>query len=154
DFDSDGYADFVVANANGVQVFNGSAATLPAGATYDFPPQGTGTVVCGGGNQASGVNLGDVNGDGVSDLGVLQCPPGGGSLAVYVRNGDPAGLRPLANVTGAVSQATFAVPVGDINGDGLADLAFAMPAASRARVWLGSSGGTFDYNQGFTLIAD
>lgn len=81
---------------------------------------------------------GDVNGDGYADVVVGSPYYASGASTGFVVFGGPAnaavdlaalGTRGLA-VTGASTLATSLSGVGDVNGDGLADVAFGAPAAA------------------------
>lgn len=97
----------------------------------------------------------DVNGDGFADL-VVGAPgarqPDGGTLPgqAFVYRGSASGVRPAAaqTLTDGNSMGTFGervVSVGDVNGDGFADLAIvttsASSAATEAEIFLGSATG-------------
>jgi hypothetical protein len=76
-------------------------------------------------------NLGDVNGDGTSDLAVVQ-----DRTIVHVYAGAPSGFRPPVTLTtpstGGGSFGAVVIAAGDVNGDGFADFAVAAPQGGRA----------------------
>ncbi len=99
----------------------------------------------GTGSAPNSVTLGDVNGDGKTDLAVAN--RGGNSVSVLLGNG---------NGTFA-SQQTFATGIGpvavamwDLNGDGKLDLAVANRDNNSVSVLLGNGNGTFGTQQAFT----
>jgi RHS repeat-associated protein len=93
------------------ETFTATALTLPAGAA------------------PAGVTAADVDGDGHTDLVVTD--PVGGQLLVY--NGDGAGNFALSTVgAGSAGQGPQAVATAPLTGgDGIADVAFTLPASNR-----------------------
>jgi hypothetical protein len=147
DFNADGFADYVVPTANSVQVFAGSASGLPATPTYNFRQSGDGEVPCA--SPGSALNLGDVNGDGFSDLGVVLCQASDtqATVTVFTYVGSPLGLQSVpertlsqqATIQPGASGSSYAVGVGDLNGDGFSDVLFGYPAAAVALVMPGDA---------------
>lgn len=135
DFNADGYADVAVStiledigtapDAGLVQVFYGSATGLrTSGVTgLEFPRAGMALGV--------GLAAGDFNGDGRDDLAVGA--PGDQSGSVFVYSGTDAGLSTAyqqfvqgAGVPGIPDVDDYfgeALSAGDVNGDGISDLA-------------------------------
>lgn len=118
-----------------------------------------------GGNQASGVAVADVNGDGKPDLIVLNCGncygpssiTNPGSIGVMLGNGD--GTFQPAVLYGAGTSSPRFVVVADVNGDGKLDLVVANRCIDNGclveavvAVLLGNGDGTFQaavtYNTG------
>ncbi len=135
DFNGDGKPDLAVANFNSGTV-SVLLNTTPVGTTTPtFAPQQTFTV----GNHPIAVVTGDFNGDGKSDLAVI--------------NGSDSTVSVLLNTTamGATTptfapQQTFttgtspdALAVGDFNGDGKPDLAVANSGANTVSVLLNTT---------------
>ena len=144
DVNGDGYDDLAVgapgfdSGRGRLQVWYGGASGF--GASADFIWDGPLPNLQLGQSLS---NAGDVNGDGVDDL--LVGAPGPGNVAgeVYLLLGSPSGLS-------ATSMATFTTPttfgpstsdddfgvavagVGDVNGDGYADLAIGAPECDPA----------------------
>ena len=164
DLDGDGVPDLVVAQQcptmdcdfGEVSVLLGNGdGTFRAPVTYSS-----------GGYDAHSVAVGDVNGDGRPDLAVgNSCPSGscsGGIVGVLLNNGDGTFQAPVTYSTGGNVLESLAI--GDINGDGLADLVVANACETIQKtgncqtrpgwvsVLLGNSDGTFQtpvgYNSG------
>ena len=95
------------------------------------------------GNGPFSIAVADFNGDGVSDLAVLD--EQGGTVTTLLGNGN--GTFTASPVTPTTAFPSEFVAVGDFNGDGIADLAVAGgPAAGRPgalRILLGQGDGTF-----------
>jgi hypothetical protein len=136
DFNGDGVQDLVTANydSNDVSVLLGNGdGTFLAPLNLSVGPGSTPNCVV----------VGDFNGDGRADLAVATF--GGGnatSIAVLLGNGNGTFLAPQTVNTG---RGPLWVAVGDLNGDGLQDLAVANFNADAASVSvvLGNGNGTF-----------
>ncbi|GIG70524.1 FG-GAP-like repeat-containing protein [Phytomonospora endophytica] len=128
DFNGDGYADIAVAapgedigsvsNVGEVFVFQGSASgLLTTGVAGIYPSYHEAEWGFG-----SSLAAGDFNGDGRDDLAV----GGPGANSLYVYNGGDMGLSSQYSGLGDMSQNHrfgYSLDAGDINGDGLDDLA-------------------------------
>ena len=93
------------------------------------------------GSEPSSVAIGDLNGDGKPDLAITNSRYRVDTLSVLVNRGDgtfqlrvdyPTGLRPAS------------IAIGDLNGDGKADLATANSGTYTVSVLLNRGDGTFD----------
>ena len=149
DLNGDGNPDLVYTASN----TTGTAATLQPGNIWVMLGHGDGTfgaaVTYSIGKVATGVAIGDLNGDGKPDLAVADYAPGAADVAVLLGNGDgtfqAAVKYPAVNGAGSVVMADF-------NGDGYQDLAVvsnssgansSAGAAGAVTVLLGQGDGTF-----------
>jgi hypothetical protein len=147
DFNGDGYGDIVVggpqwASARGRgYIFLGSAEGLSATPSTILDPAEAPGSQCG----FSVAGLGDMNGDGLSDV-AIGCPyanTNAGTVHVYrgARSGAP--VRSRLAVAGAIVAGFHVSGVGDVDGDGLPDVAIGAPGsmtAGRAYVFRGIAG--------------
>jgi Bacterial Ig-like domain (group 3)/FG-GAP-like repeat/FG-GAP repeat len=153
DVNGDGKADTVVANncASNSNCSNGSVSVLLGNGDGTFQ---TAVSYSSGGQAAISVVLGDVNGDGKSDVVVANnCVSNSnctnGWVGVLLGNGDGTFQQALGYNSGGNYAASVAV--ADINGDGKADLLVANQSdsdgdwmdGSVASVLLGNGDGTF-----------
>ncbi|MFB3923454.1 MAG: beta strand repeat-containing protein [Terriglobia bacterium] len=145
DLNSDGKVDIVLANygSNDVTVFLGKGdGTFQAGVSYPAGPKPT------------SVEAKDVTGDGIPDLIVTDqnaANPSAGAVQLLVGNGN-------GTFQAAVSLGTFngpnSVVVGDLNHDGIRDLAIAEGgggAGTTVAVLLGTGGGNFQSPVSYTV---
>jgi len=98
------------------------------------------------GAAAYAVAVGDFNGDGIPDLAVANAGgyysfTGGGSVSVLLGKGDGT-FQPAVNYF--VGDSSTSVAVGDLNGDGIVDLAVSDSSGNQVRVLLGKGDGTFE----------
>lgn len=138
DVDGDGFGDVASLDASSRRVYLlRGAATRYVNATvnsYPMPAGATnfGTVIAG---------LGDVDGDGFSDTAITSM--GASGPVVWIFRGSATG--PLAGtqltLPAGLSYGTSVVGAGDVNGDGLADLAVGGPLAGQVLLFHGTSGG-------------
>lgn len=121
DLDGDGKVDIACTNelSNSVSVFRNTSTsgTIAFAARVD--------ISAGAGNKTYGIAIGDMDGDGKSDMGVVTGTGSGGGVQFY-RNTGTAGVISFAlNVTCPLgtSCVPFQVAINDINGDGKPDFA-------------------------------
>jgi hypothetical protein len=116
DLNGDGYADLVVGSMpNDLYVFYGSASGVPASPST--------TIVGEGGAGSFATMIGDVNGDGLTDF--FSGRPLPATSIGWVYYGAASGLPPLPSLTLPLTGVTsdeHIRPIGDVNGDGYADV--------------------------------
>jgi hypothetical protein len=128
DFNGDGRSDLLVNRSKETLVQIGTPTGF-AGAPWVTLP-------------GSALNLGDVNGDGISDLGVQA--PGGGAVQVYFGDAWGVSATASATVSGPAGDSTFGsliVAVGDVEGDGFGDILVGDPAAQSVKLYPGDPAG-------------
>lgn len=86
-------------------------------------------------------NLADVNGDGRLDL--IGADTTDATVSVYLGNGNGTFRARVSYSTGTAGAQPFEVEIGDINGDGRADLVAANYARDNVVVFLGTGDGSF-----------
>jgi hypothetical protein len=136
DVDGDGDLDLAVANSGpNIVYLNDGASDLSTAGTF-----GT------GGDDTRSVAVGDMDGDGMLDLVVGNTPvPMGliGQNALYVNDATGQFAWPgSARDFGPPSSTTFAVAVGDVDGDGDLDIAAGNNSEPNV-VYLNNGGGSF-----------
>jgi hypothetical protein len=147
DFNGDGYGDVVIggpqwASARGrAYIYFGAPEGLPSTPSVILDPSEAPGAQCG----FAVAGVGDLNGDGLSDVAV-GCPyanTNAGVVHVYrgTRSGTP--VRSRIAVTGSILAGFHLAGVGDVDGDGLPDVAIGAPGTmtgGRAYVFRGISG--------------
>jgi len=136
DFNGDDLLDLAVANETD------STVTILLGAGNGTFTQATGSPVPVGANPDS-LSLGDFNGDGISDLAVVN----GGDRTVTILLGTGNGSFTRVASSSTVGNSQLASPISsasaDFNGDGIPDLAVANYGDSTVSILLGKGDGTF-----------
>jgi hypothetical protein len=114
DLNGDGYADLVVGYGNELYVFYGSASGVPSSPST--------TIVGEAGAGAFVTMIGDVNGDGLTDL--FSGEPLAESTIGWIYYGAASGLPPTPSLTlpAGVGSDEHVRPIGDVDGDGYADV--------------------------------
>src|SRR5207249_8235854 len=115
DFNGDGRLDLAVTNASSYDV-PGTVSVLLGNGDGTFQPVQSFAA----GNDAYSVAVGDVNGDGRSDLAVANA--GSNTVSVLLRNGDGT-FQPALSFGASCDR--YYVSVADVTGDGRPDLAVA-----------------------------
>ncbi|MCA6428864.1 MAG: VCBS repeat-containing protein, partial [Cytophagales bacterium] len=126
DLDGDGKADLAVANqiSNTVSVFRntGSAGTISYAAKVDFTT----------GSAPISVSIGDLDGDGKADLAVANY--NSNTVSVFRNTGSAGTISYAAKVDFATGSGPYSVSIGDLDGDGKADLAVANASSNTVSV--------------------
>jgi hypothetical protein len=117
DIDGDGRNDLAATTGDTVIVRLQDHAPAPAGSF-------SGSTVYASGSGASAVAIGDLNGDGLPDLAVANRGDPLGSVAVLMQDPDAIGTF-LSATNYATDENSTDVEIGDLNDDGLPDLAIA-----------------------------
>jgi hypothetical protein len=138
DLNGDGRADIVTTNLDGASV----TVLLSDGKRGFVQPTGSPFPA---GPEPFGVAIGDVNGDGRLDLAIGNWggqPQDSSFDAVHVLVGDgKGGFTPLATSPLKAGRAPARVAVGDLNGDGLGDLAVANYVGDDVTIFYGGRRG-------------
>src|SRR5205823_4376628 len=109
-----------------------SKVSLPGDARASISSGGVGRI-----NRIS--NAGDVDGDGTNDLLVSAQPDGGAGSAFVVSGSQDAKSVNLAQLSDAgfeIKGASDAWSVGDVNGDGRADVLVDVPSAATSKLFV------------------
>ena len=156
DFNGDGNADIGVTNATGndVSILRGSAEgdfqeVLPRLSVVDpsLPPTsgGEGRVV-----EPVGIGAADFNGDSVADLAVVNRNTD--QVVLLLGNGDATFAAPRFFPSGSAGSSPTSIALGDVDGDGNADVVVANNRSSDASVLLGDGSGSLQLPRVF--VAD
>ncbi len=155
DVNGDGLLDLAVANLSSDNVSVLLNTTTPGATTPTFAPRQNFAT----GDGPLSVALGDVNGDGLLDLVVANT--GSNTVSVLLNTTAPGATTPTfaTQQTFATGSAPRAVAFGDVNGDGLLDLAVANQNSNTVSVLLnttvpGATTPTFAPQQSFTAGTD
>ncbi len=151
DVNGDGKPDMIVANFGGTS----SVGVLLGNGDGTFQPA---TVITNIGSiaEANALAVADVSGDGKLDLIVATCCESNGDAeaAVLLGNGDGTFRAPLFYDASSASEATEAMAVADLNGDGKPDIVEVNWSPPTVRVLLGNGDGTFQPAMTFSAPAD
>lgn len=135
DFNGDGWGDLVLTEHDPTGrisvMLNDGDGTFSAGNMHDYTT---------GGIYAFGLEVGDVNGDGVLDVVAANNYPSTPSVAVFKGNGD--GTFQSA-VQYAVRYGAYDLALADINGDGALDILTANQNDASVSLLLNNGDGTF-----------
>ena len=147
DADGDGQSDFALLDNSLVNAGNGNAhawffsgATVSSGSTLDTGDATTNIIGPDGIDFDTVWSPGDINGDGLSDIviGWSDFLPGPTSTGLFIIFGDSEGFPATIDAEteavviygGGDSIGAVVCPVGDLDGDGIAELAIAAPTAN------------------------
>jgi hypothetical protein len=138
DVNGDGYADAVLMSRlpDGLYLFRGGPSGLaPIAEPIDLPP--------GEGIGARPRFVGDVNGDGYSDLAIPLAGDSGAQVRILYGGVPGFGALPSSIIPWPVDSThqlrTLVEPAGDVNGDGFDDVLFGAPEALRDGVQMGAA---------------
>ncbi|MGC1871573.1 MAG: FG-GAP-like repeat-containing protein [Acidobacteriaceae bacterium] len=131
DFNHDGFPDVAVAylQDNAVRVLAGKGGGL-FGPSTEYPV----------GKQPYSIAAGDLNNDGYADLVTANTTDG--TISVLMNNGGGSGTFASAQ-TYTVGRLPYQVAIGDLNGDGIPDLAVTNYGDNTVSILYGQSGGGF-----------
>jgi hypothetical protein len=127
DLNADGFGDLLVARADSVDVYYGSATSLIR----------VGNLSGGVGFGATLAGVGDVNGDGLGDVVVgTQPASGAGTASLFLSS-----RMGLGKPTGLVLPSARFGAAADVNADGYADVVVCSPITAKLSLYPGSGGG-------------
>lgn len=142
DLTGDGALDLVIAHfdsnvsvhlGNGNGTFN-LPTQLPTGSANSLP------------SASQSVAIGDLDGNGIPDLAVANYNLG--TISVFLAKAD-GGFRPRTDLSVVAGPGPTSVVMGDVNGDGIPDLAVGNWSTQGVSVFLGKGTGTFHPRQDF-----
>ena len=149
DFNGDGYADIVVADAGSSTSPGGVIVLLNSGSGTFGPPINTAA-----GTNPNFVAAADFNGDHKQDIAVTNQV--GATVTVLLGNGDGTFTLKSSNCVGSTlcKGVPTSVAVADLNGDGKLDLAVTNYSDASVSVLLGKGDGTFGTARGAEVCAN
>jgi hypothetical protein len=125
DIDGDGKIDFVITNSynpSSVSIFRNTSSA----AAISFAPK----VDYAADNAPYSVAIGDLNGDGKPDLAIAN--NGSNLITVYKNTSTPGNISFAGRIDFTVGTNPYSVAIGDLDGDGKADLAVTLQGSSSA----------------------
>jgi hypothetical protein len=138
DFNGDGKPDLAVVDGSGVSAASVSILLGNGQGGFGIAP---GSPFPSGGSGPGAIALEDFNDDGKMDLALVNSASS--TLSVWLGNGDGS-FRPAPGSPGPSGGSTPAAVVsGDLNGDGLADLAVINSGSGSLVVYSGNGAGSF-----------
>jgi len=143
DFNGDGIPDLIVANMENVISDPGAMTVLLGNGDGTFTKTANSPVTVG--SAPISISVGDFNGDGMPDLAIVNFA--GNNVTILLSNGNGT-FTQAANSPIAVGGSPWSVTVGDLNRDGILDLAVANSnytsgVPGTVTILLGNGNGTF-----------
>lgn len=94
-------------------------------------------------NTSAGVAVADFNGDGISDIAMVNSAVERGNISVFLGNGDGTFKTPVIYFSGVSGAFAGSIIAADFNGDGKVDLCVADGPGGNIWVFFGNGDGTF-----------
>jgi type II secretory pathway component GspD/PulD (secretin) len=137
DFDANKLPDLAILTNNNAPANPGNVVILLNNPAGTFTPAGTATPV---GHGPVAIDSGDVNGDGIPDVAVVN--QGDNTVAILLNHGDGT-LFAGPNPTLATGTTPSGLTIADFDQDGIADIATANEGANTFSLYKGLGGGNF-----------
>lgn len=141
DFNNDGNPDFVVFSSWCPSNISAPLYTYLGKGDGTFQTPVTSTISTSTCSSLNAIVIGDFNGDGKLDIGMLLTPSTGPEIAIMLGNGD--GTFQAPKITAAPGTRATWMSVGDLNKDGKLDVVVVQYGNNEIQIFLGNGDGTF-----------